>query len=112
MLQVAALWLITALILLAVRSTIRLGRLYFHDHGRSLLLVAFVVSAAIVTLLGAWIGFLLFRRFMGWPPLEWSPVITIPLLIAVLLIPVILDFLVTLVGRDPGKPDNIGRGPS
>lgn len=110
--QLGLIALTAGLILMAVRSTYRLWRLYRQDHGRSLLLLAFLVVACIATVLGPWIGFLLLRRFLGYPPLEWSSPITSVLVILVLLIPSILDYLVRRVGRDPAKPDNIGNGPA
>ena len=66
---------------------------------------------AVVTVAGAWVGFLLVRRMLGFEALDWSPPITGVATVVVLQVPSILDGLVGGVGRQPGRPDNIGRGP-
>lgn len=95
----------------AIRSTWRLWRLWRADDGRSLLLLAFWIVALIVTVAGAWVGFLLVRRMLGFEALDWSPPITGVATVVVLQVPSTLDGLVQRVGRQPGRPDNIGRGP-
>jgi ABC-type multidrug transport system fused ATPase/permease subunit len=95
----------------AVRATWRLWRLWRHDAERSLLLLAFWVVSAIVTALGAWVGFLLVRRASGYSPLEWSAPITYLLTMLTLQVPAILDSLVQRVAHRTDRPDNIGKGP-
>jgi hypothetical protein len=96
----------------AIRATWRLWSLWRADQGRSLLLLAFWVAALIVTVSGAWVGFLLIRRLLGFDPLDWSPPITGMMTIIVLQVPMILDGLVQRVAHRKDRPDNIGQGPS
>lgn len=111
--QIALQLLVTAGVLVsgpfALRSTYRLWKLWRQDDGRSLLLLASWVVALIVTVAGAWIGFLLLRRMLGFEALDWSPPITGVATVIVLQVPAILDGLVDRVGRQRG-PDNISRG--
>lgn len=95
----------------AIRATWRLWQLWRADQGRSLLLLAFWIVALIVTIAGAWIGFLSIRRLIGYAPLDWSAPITGVLTVLVLQIPMILDGLVQRVAHQSDRPDNIGRGP-
>lgn len=108
-LQVVALLIVLCIAPIALRSTLRLWRLYRKDHRRSFLLLAFVAVAVIANVLGLWITVAQALRLLGYP-IEWTRPITSLLLIAVLLIPYILDVLVSRVGRDPNQPDNIGSG--
>jgi uncharacterized membrane protein len=93
---------------IAIRATWRLWRLWRLDDERSLLLLAFWVTALIVTAAGLWVGVLQVRRLIGYPPLDWSPPITGVLTIIVLQIPMILDSVTQRVQHNPSKPDNIG----
>jgi hypothetical protein len=85
-----------------------LWRLWRLDDERSLLLLAFWVTALIVTAAGIWVGVLQIRRLVGFPPLDWSPFVTGVMTIIVLQIPMILDSVTQRVQHNPHRPDNIG----
>lgn len=96
----------------ALRATWRLWALYRADLRRSLILRAIALVSTIVTGAAVWIGILSVRRMLGYDPLDWTAPITGLVVVAVLQVPMILDSLVSRVGKHRSEPDNIGKGPS
>lgn len=84
-----------------LRATSRLVRRWraTSAEGRSMILWAFVVVAASVTVAAGWVGLLSVRRILGFAPLDWSAGITTVLAIALFFIPEFLDHVVDRIER-------------
>lgn len=96
----------------ALRSTIRLWLLYRSDLRRSLILQALALVSTIVTGAALWFGCLVVIRLLGYPAPDWTAPISGLVAVLVFQVPMVLDTLVSRVGKRPSAPDNIGKGPA
>lgn len=93
---------------LGLRGSVRLTKRY---HDVTLLLVArerlilgsFVGVSWIITLAGGWFVFTSARRLLGFPALDWTPLVSLLIASIVLFIPAALDYLVDRVARVPWR---------
>lgn len=87
--------------LLGVRASWRLWHRYHDDtlRPRSLILLAFLVVAVVVTVVAGWVGFLAVRRMLGFEALSWSPALTYALAFLLALIPEFLSRIVNRIER-------------
>jgi Mn2+/Fe2+ NRAMP family transporter len=99
---IAAVFVVACLV--GLRSTLRLARIY-RDVAPALpardrmILQAFVVVAGSITTASGIFGALAVRRLLGFPPLSWSPFITVVVATIVLFLPLYLEQVVQRIAR-------------
>lgn len=101
-------WLYPALILgfgaIGWYSTFRLIGKYrtVRVPGRARwILIAFVVVSVVISFAASYFGFLSVRRVLGYPPMDWTPGVSVLVACIVFLLPPLLDRIADYIANEP-----------